>query len=122
MPSARSGGTAAPAPPASSGGTGLDTPLQYVPGVGPQRAKLLAKMDLVTVEDALFHLPSRHEDRSQLVPLARITPGESRTCAGTIRGVSPPPRGRCSLSLFASRTRQKPNPAARIPASGGADP
>ena len=56
-------------------------------------------MDLVTVEDALFHLPSRHEDRSQLVPLARITPGESRTCAGTIRGVSPPPRGRSRRPL-----------------------
>ncbi len=56
-------------------------------------------MNLVTVEDALFHLPSRHEDRSQLVPLARITPGESRTCAGTIRGVSPPPRGRSRRPL-----------------------
>ena len=68
--------------------------LQFVTGVGPQRAKLLAKLGLTTVEDALFHLPSRHEDRSQLVALARVTEGESRTCAGTIRGVSPPPRGR----------------------------
>src|SRR5262249_23784354 len=68
--------------------------LQYVKGIGPQRAKLLAKLGLETVEDALFHLPARHEDRSQLVPLRSITPGDARTCAGIIRGVSPPPRGR----------------------------
>jgi len=73
---------------------GPATPLQYLKGIGPERAKLLAKLGLATVEDALFHLPIRHEDRSQLVRLRSIMPGEARTCAGTIRGVSPPPRGR----------------------------
>ena len=99
MPIANTGVPAADAPPARAGGAGLDTSLQYVTGVGPQRAKLLAKLGLTTVEDALFHLPSRHEDRSQLVALARVTEGESRTCAGTIRGVSPPPRGRSRAPL-----------------------
>jgi ATP-dependent DNA helicase RecG len=72
----------------------LATPLQFLKGVGPTRAKLLAKLGLATVEDALFHLPTRHEDRSQLASLSSLTPGESRTCVGTIRGVSPPPQGR----------------------------
>ena len=58
---------------------GLATPLQYVKGVGPQRAKLLGRLGLHTVEDALFHLPARHEDRSQLIPFRSITPGEART-------------------------------------------
>jgi len=87
--------TAAPAPP-----PGPQTALGDLPGVGPQRAKLLAKLDLITIEDALVrHLPIRHEDRSQIIPLGRITVGEARTCAGTIAGMSPPPRGRGRMPL-----------------------
>jgi len=55
----------------------------------------LAKLGLDTIEDALVrHLPLRHEDRSQIIPLGRVSVGEARTCAGTIAGISPPPRGR----------------------------
>ena len=79
---------------------GAQTALADLPGIGPQRAKLLAKLDLVTIEDALVrHLPLRHEDRSQVIPLGRITVGEARTCAGTIAGISPPPRGRGRMPL-----------------------
>jgi ATP-dependent DNA helicase RecG len=79
---------------------GPRTRLEALPGVGPQRAKLLAKLGLVTIEDALGqHLPSRHEDRSQILPLGRLTVGEARTCAGTIAGISPPPRGRPRMPL-----------------------
>ena len=87
----------APAPEAAPG---AQAALADLPGVGPQRAKLLAKLDLVTIEDALVrHLPLRHEDRSQVIPLGRITVGEARTCAGTIAGISPPPRGRGRMPL-----------------------
>ena len=81
--------------------TGLDTPLQFVKGVGPQRARLLAKLGLTTVHDALLHLPARHEDRSRLVPLrtAIAAIGEMRTCAGVIAAISPPPRGRSRAPL-----------------------
>ncbi len=79
----------------------LDTPLQFLKGVGPQRAKLYEKLGLETVGDALLHLPRRHEDRSQLTPLGRLAVGpEPRTCAGTVAGVSPPPRGRRQVPLF----------------------
>ena len=86
--------------PAPEAGPGAQAALADLPGVGPQRAKLLAKLDLVTIEDALVrHLPLRHEDRSQVIPLGRITVGEARTCAGTIAGISPPPRGRGRMPL-----------------------
>jgi len=79
---------------------GPRAPLAELPGVGPQRAKLLAKLDLVTIEDALLrHLPLRHEDRSQILPVGRVTVGEARTCVGTIAGISPPPRGRRRMPL-----------------------
>jgi len=77
------------APPA-----GLETPLQYLKGVGPQRAALLARKGLTTVEDALFFVPLRHEDRTRLTPLRQLEPGRIQTCSGVIVGLSPPPPGR----------------------------
>ena len=73
---------------------GPTTPLQYVKGVGPHRAKLLERKGLVTVGDALFHLPMRHEDRTRFTPLRAIRPGETVTCSGVVTGISPPPLGR----------------------------
>ncbi|HXJ84554.1 MAG TPA: ATP-dependent DNA helicase RecG [Candidatus Methylomirabilis sp.] len=73
---------------------GWATPLQFFSGVGPQRAKLLGRLGLVTVEDAIFFLPARHEDRSHLVPFTKVTPGESLTATGVVAGISPAPPGR----------------------------
>ena len=79
---------------------GPGTALGDLSGVGPQRAKTLAKLGLGTIEDALVqHLPLRHEDRSRIIPLGRVSVGEARTCAGTIAGISPPPRGRPRMPL-----------------------
>ena len=77
----------------------LATPLQFVKGIGPQRAKLLANLGLHTVEDALYYLPTRHEDRSQLTPLRSLKPNDVTTVPGTIRAISPPPRGRPRVPL-----------------------
>ena len=65
-------------------------------------AALLArpKLGLRTVQDLLFHLPTRHEDRTRLTPLRSVSPGDGRTCAGTIAGVTPAPRGRPRVPLF----------------------
>src|SRR5436305_1088457 len=73
---------------------GLTTPLQYVKGVGPHRAKQLERKGLTTVGDALFHLPLRHEDRTRFTPLRALRPGEVATCSGVVIGISPPPPGR----------------------------
>ncbi|MBI4593672.1 MAG: ATP-dependent DNA helicase RecG [Candidatus Rokubacteria bacterium] len=83
------------APPA-----GLGTPLQYLKGVGPQRAGLLAKKGLATVEDALFFVPLRHEDRTRLTPLHQLQPGQVATCSGVIAGLSPPPRSHQPFSVM----------------------
>jgi ATP-dependent DNA helicase RecG len=73
---------------------GLATPLQFLKGVGPQRARLLARKGLETVGDALFFVPIRHEDRTRFTPFRALRVGESVTCSGVIAGVSPPPPGR----------------------------
>jgi ATP-dependent DNA helicase RecG len=92
MPPVRQTGRAAPPP-------GLATLLQYLKGVGPERAKLLARKGLTTVEDALFFLPIRHEDRTRLTPLRSIQVGQVVTCTGTVAGISPPPPGRARAPL-----------------------
>jgi ATP-dependent DNA helicase RecG len=69
----------------------LATPLQYLKGVGPQRAAALARKGLTTVADALFFVPLRHEDRTRLTPLQALRFGEWVTSGGTISGIAPPP-------------------------------
>jgi ATP-dependent DNA helicase RecG len=70
---------------------GPGTPLRFLRGVGPQRAALLGRKGLTTVEDALFFLPLRHEDRSRFTPLRALQPGQAQTCSGVVVGLSPPP-------------------------------
>ena len=95
MPSTESPGRRAGAPVPHP----LATPLQFVKGIGPHRAKLLGHLNLHTVEDALYYLPARHEDRSQLTPIRRLKPNDVTTISGSIRAVSPPPRGRPRVPL-----------------------
>ncbi|MDQ6735513.1 MAG: ATP-dependent DNA helicase RecG, partial [Nitrospirota bacterium] len=59
-------------------------PVQFVRGVGPKRAVLLQRLGILTVEDALWCLPWRYEDRSVVTPIARLSPGVDSTICGTI--------------------------------------
>jgi len=77
----------------------LRTPLRFLPGVGPRRAAQLERKGLRTVEDALFFLPLRHEDRTRLVDFRSLQPGQVATCSGTIVGLSLPPPGRSRAPL-----------------------
>jgi ATP-dependent DNA helicase RecG len=67
-------------------GVKLSDPVQYVKGVGPKRAELLEKGGLATVEDLIFHLPFRYEDRRNVVALDQTGMGEIVTLFGKITG------------------------------------
>jgi ATP-dependent DNA helicase RecG len=62
----------------------LASPVQFVKGVGPQRAEALAREGVKTLEDLLFHLPMRYEDRTALARIADLRPGMKVSVAGTI--------------------------------------
>ncbi len=47
----------------------LETPIQYVPGVGPNRGRQLERVGIRTLEDLLYTLPRRYLDRSRIVPI-----------------------------------------------------
>jgi ATP-dependent DNA helicase RecG len=61
--------------------TKLQQPVQYAKEVGPRRAALLRKFGIDTVEDLLYHLPFRYEDRRRVRDIKSLQPGEE---AGTI--------------------------------------
>jgi len=62
----------------------LDDPLQFIKGVGPKRADLLKKINLETVSDALFYLPFRYDDRSQVKKIIKLVPGEIVSFVGEV--------------------------------------
>ena len=51
--------------------------MQYVRGVGPKKAEALAKIGIRSVEDAVWMVPWRYEDRSQLRSISSLVPGET---------------------------------------------
>jgi ATP-dependent DNA helicase RecG len=65
----------------------LETPVQFVKGVGPRIALTLRKLELFTVEDLLFHFPLRYEDRTHFRPLGQLRDGETVCSCGTVIGV-----------------------------------
>ena len=46
----------------------LFSSVQYLKGIGPQRAEQLQKIGLKTLEDVLFYFPRRYQDRSEILP------------------------------------------------------
>src|SRR2546425_11273353 len=62
----------------------LATPLHALRGLGPKRARDLEERGLRTIEDLLFHLPFRYEDRSRFFPIASLVPGLRATVRGRI--------------------------------------
>ena len=66
----------------------LDTPVQFVKGIGPQIAATLAEKRIATVEDLLYHLPFRYEDRLHPRALSELTPGEMASVIAEVRGAA----------------------------------
>jgi ATP-dependent DNA helicase RecG len=63
----------------------LTTPVQYVKGVGPKLAEILATKGIATVGDLLNYLPFRYEDRLNPRGIAELRPGEMATVIGEVR-------------------------------------
>ena len=62
----------------------LAQPVTTVWGVGSDRAALLAKLGIHTVEDLLLHRPRRYEDRRKFLPIRELKADEAATVRGTV--------------------------------------
>jgi ATP-dependent DNA helicase RecG len=63
----------------------LTTPVQYVKGIGPRLAEILATKGIATVGDLLYYLPFRYEDRLNPRGIAELRAGEMATVIGEVR-------------------------------------
>jgi ATP-dependent DNA helicase RecG len=64
----------------------LSTPIKFVKLVGERIAVELAKRGVETVEDLLYHLPFRYEDRLNPVPMSELKAGTMASVIGEVRG------------------------------------
>src|SRR3954462_1687359 len=73
----------------------LDTPVQFLKGIGERRAEALERLGVRTARDLLWHLPHRYVDASTVTPLARAEIGQEVACVGRVvaKGVVPTRRG-----------------------------
>src|SRR3989338_2717381 len=62
----------------------LRTPLRFLKGVGPKRAAQLEGLGLNTVEDLLYHLPFRYEDRRHIKKIRQATVGREESFIGRL--------------------------------------
>ncbi|MBC7963081.1 MAG: ATP-dependent DNA helicase RecG [Steroidobacteraceae bacterium] len=62
----------------------LQTGVRFIKGIGPKLAALLEKREIRTVEDALYLLPLRYEDRRELIPVTRLRPGQTAVFYGRV--------------------------------------
>jgi ATP-dependent DNA helicase RecG len=91
-----------PLPPAGPAAVLSEVPVQFVKGVGPKFASLLAALDIKTVEDLLRHYPRRHLDFQNREYIKDLKIGEEVTIFGSIRSVSAFQSKRGNMSILST--------------------
>lgn len=59
-------------------------PVTNLKGVGPAVAEHLAKLHIFTVQDLLFHMPLRYEDRTRVIPIGALQPALGAVFEGVV--------------------------------------
>jgi ATP-dependent DNA helicase RecG len=79
----------------------LKKEVQFLKGVGPARAELLAKLGIRTVGDLLFHFPRSYDDLTDIRPMGEITAGTLQTVQGEVVEIEGKrlADGRCVVSV-----------------------
>lgn len=62
----------------------LKKAVQYVKGVGPRRAEQLERLGIRTVEDLLYHIPFRYQDRREMRKIDQLIVGEENATMGQL--------------------------------------
>jgi ATP-dependent DNA helicase RecG len=62
----------------------LSTSVQFVKGVGPKRAELLARVDVETIGSLVNYFPRRYLDRSRIARIREVQVGQDVTVVGKI--------------------------------------
>lgn len=62
----------------------LEDSVQYLKGIGPEKAKALDSVGIKTVEDLLYYIPFRYLDRSTILPMNKLKVGTPATVMGRV--------------------------------------
>jgi ATP-dependent DNA helicase RecG len=61
-----------------------DVAVTALRGVGSKNAERLARLGIESVQDLLFHLPIRYQDRTRVVPIGGLRPGDQAVVQGEV--------------------------------------
>jgi ATP-dependent DNA helicase RecG len=75
----------------------LHQPVTSLAGVGSYTANRLANLGIVCLQDVLFHLPLRYEDRTQIYPIAALQAGMVALVCAQVESADISPWGRKAL-------------------------
>jgi len=73
--------------------------LQSLTGVGPKVEEALNRLGIYSLRDLLFHLPARYDDRTSVVEIADLAPGQPQLLQGEITSQSVVPGRRMQAVL-----------------------
>ncbi|MEE8360198.1 MAG: ATP-dependent DNA helicase RecG [Candidatus Omnitrophota bacterium] len=76
-----------------------NTPIRYIKGVGPKKSDVFNTLGIGTVEDLLYYLPFRYEDRSHFIRVCDAKEGEVSTIKGEVKTLGSI-RTRTGLNIF----------------------
>jgi ATP-dependent DNA helicase RecG len=108
----------------------LSTPVKFVKRIGDRIAAGLAERGISTIEDLLYHLPFRYEDRLHPKPLSLYNPGDMASLIGEVRGTvllrtRSGPIFEMTVGITPPTTNpgsNNPNPGERSPSPSAQDP
>jgi len=73
-------------------------PVKALSGVGPKLAEKLLRLQIRTVQDVLFHLPLRYQDRTREFAIRDLLPGREAVCSGVVQSTEVLMRRRRTLT------------------------
>src|SRR5947209_17433688 len=78
--------------------------VQFLKGVGPERAEVLQRLGIHTVRDLLFHFPRAYEDLTDVRPISGLQEGKLQTVRGEVVEIEGRrlADGRCVVSVVLS--------------------
>lgn len=77
----------------------LDIPVRYARSIGPRRSELLKRLGIETIENALYYLPKRYEDRRSFKKISELNTSGLETILGEVidLGVKVTPKKRMKI-------------------------
>jgi ATP-dependent DNA helicase RecG len=77
----------------------LSDSVKLLPGVGAKRGELLSALGIECVEDLLYHMPIRYEDRRSFTRVGSLAPGCPAVVSGVIKSVEVRPTNRRNVHI-----------------------